>query len=232
MIRAPRSCAGRASLSTLATLALSLGLSLTATPAAAQQVLPLRIDCGDLNGDAAPQEGWTLLGEKMPALGITLSPAPLDTVHVAGRVLDGSIPVPADVWAVDPDELPRRHRLTSLVLADPTMLVIAGLPPGQPLRVRLELGALAPWADIYTDTYVLGPPTPSSRILVEELKTASPQTWRTLARDVRCTTGCFSSSYQSVLGGLVSVWVLAHSDSTGKLVLRFSSAATGGADPI
>ena len=233
MIRAPRSRAGRASFSALATLALSLGLGLAAPPdAAAQQVLPLRIDCGDLNGDPAPEAGWTLLGEGLPAPGITLSPAPLDTVHVAGKAVNGAILVPADVWAVDPDELGQRHRLTSLKLADPTTLTITGLPPGQPLRVRLELGALAPWADIYTDTYVLGPPTPSSRILVEELKTASPQTWRTLARDVRCTTGCFSSSYQSVLGGLVSVWVLAHSDSTGKLVLRFSSAATGGADPI
>jgi hypothetical protein len=115
VICAPRSRAGRASFSALATLALSLGLGLVASPdAAAQQVLPLRIDCGDLNGDPAPEAGWTLLGEGLPAPGVTLSPAPLDTVHVAGKAINGAILVPADVWAVDPDELGQRHRLTSL----------------------------------------------------------------------------------------------------------------------
>ena len=200
----------------------------------AQQTLPLRLDCGDLNGDPAPEAGWTLLGEtpsQWPA-GVSFSPAPLDTVHVAGKTISGSTPVQADVWAVDPDELGQRHRMTSLKLADPTTLTITGLPAGQPLRVRLELGALAPWADIVVDTYVLGPSVPSTGIVVEEQKTAAPLTWRTLARDVRCTTGCSSSSFSSVLGGVVSVWVLAHADSSGKLVLRFSSTATTGGDPL
>ena len=228
---APRFRAGRspriAAVATLAALLLLPRL-------AAQQTLPLRIDCGDLNGDPAPEAGWTLLGEtpsQWPA-GFSLSPAPLDTVHVAGKAIDGSVLVQADVWAVDPDELGQRHRMTSLKLADPTTLTVTGLPPSAPLRVHLELGALAPWADIFVDTYVLGTPTPSSGIMVEEQKTATPVTWRTLARDVRCTTGCSSSSYASMLSGIVSVWVLAHTDASGKLVLRFSSTANGGADPI
>ena len=228
---APRLRAGRtpriAAAATLAALLLLPAL-------AAQQTLPLRLDCGDLNGDPAPEAGWTLLGEtpsQWPA-GCSFSPAPLDTVHVAGKAINGSVLVPADVWACDPDELGQRHRMTSLKLADPTTLTITGLPPSQPLRVHLELGALAPWADIFVDTYVLGPSTPSSGIVVEEQKTAVPVTWRTLARDVRCTTGCASTSYASNLGGIVSVWVLAHADASGKLVLRFSSTASGGADPI
>lgn len=215
----------------------ALAVSLVfASPAAAapapQQVLPLRVDCGDLNGDAAPEAGWTLLSQTQSPPGITLSPAPLDTVHVAAKAASGATLVPADVWAVDPDELGQRHRLTSLQLADPTTLTITGLPASKPLRVRLELGALAPWADIVGSTWTLGASTPSTAVQVEEQTSASPVAWRSVARDVRCSTGCFSNSYQSVLGGIVSVWVLAHTDSSGKLVLRFSSTASGGSDPL
>jgi hypothetical protein len=163
--------------------------------------------------------------------GIALIPPALDTVHVA-NLGDGTTPVPSDVWAVDPDEVPLRHRLTSLQLADPCALTITGLPPSQPLRVRLLLGAAAPWAEVDQSWFQLGPPTPSSGIMVEELKSLLPLQWRTLARDVRCTTGCSSKSFKSLLGGVVNVWVLAHSDATGKIVLRFSSTATAGPDPI
>jgi hypothetical protein len=197
-----------------------------------QQTLPLKVDCGDLNGYPAPEPGWTLMSETAQPAGVSLSPPALDTVHVAGLGSDGSTPVPADVWAVDPDELSQRHRLTSLKLADPSTLTITGLPASQPLRVRLELGALAPWAEIDQTHWTLMPATPSTAVLVEEQKTSSPVTWRPLARDVRCSTGYLSNSFTSVLGGVVSVWVLAHSDATGKLVLRLSSAASTGADPL
>ena len=208
-----------------------VALLLLSGGAAAQQTLPLRIDCGDLNGYPAPEPGWTLMTQTSWPPGITLTPPALATVHVA-NLGDGSTPVPSDVWAIDPDEVPLRHRLTSLKLADPTVLTITGLPPSQPLRVRLLLGAAAPWAEVDGSFFQLGPPTTSHGILVEELKTLLPLAWRPVARDVRCTTGCFSDSFESVLGGLVHVWVLAHTDANGRLVLRFSSTATAQADPI
>ncbi|HZL99716.1 MAG TPA: hypothetical protein VFD43_05625, partial [Planctomycetota bacterium] len=202
---------------------------MTAAPAP-QQALPLRVDCGDLNGYATPEAGWSPFGESQALAGVSLSPAALDTVHVAGLGTDGSTPVPSDCWAVDADELPQRHRLTSLKLADPSTLTVSGLPASATFRVRVELGALAPWADVVGTSYTLGAFTTSSAVKVEELVT--PGTWRSVAQGVRCTTGYFSNSFQSVLGGIVPVWVLAHSNASGTLTLRFSSTATTGADPI
>jgi hypothetical protein len=50
-----------------------------------------------------------------------------------------------------------------------------------------------------------------------------------VASDLRCSTGDLSSTYKSFIGGIVPVWILAGTDATGTLSVRFS---TDGADPL
>ena len=114
-------------------------------PAAAAQLgpLPWRVDCGDSHGLPSPEPGWLLFGPTAGLPGLSLSPAPLASVHVAQTSPGGGVPAPSDVYAVDPDELWQTHRLTALQLADDTVLTLGGLSASKPYRVRLELGALS-----------------------------------------------------------------------------------------
>ncbi|MHC5210513.1 MAG: hypothetical protein ACYTG2_07340, partial [Planctomycetota bacterium] len=198
--------------------------------AAAQTVLPLRVDCGDLNGYPAAEAGYEVLSETTGPAGVSLSPAAADTVHVAGLGTAGQVVVPSDIYTIDPDELPRQHLLTSLQLAGGTVLTVTGLPADAPLRVHVELGALAPWADLVGDVPTFGPLTVSRGVLVETLDAEGPpEIWRPLARELRCTSGYQSSSHASALGGIVSLWARVRSTPSGTLALRFSSSVS---DPV
>jgi hypothetical protein len=198
--------------------------------AGAQQALPLKVNCGDLNGDPVGEPGYLLLSEAGGPAGISLSPGPVDTVHVAALASDGTTPVPSDVYSVDPDQVGQRHLSTSLQLADGTALTITGLPPNRPFRMLLEMGASAPWADVVGTTWTLGPLTVSRDVLVEErVPGGPPSAWRPLVRNLRCAASYFSNSLASILGSVVPVWTLVHSDASGTLTLRFS---TEGSDPL
>jgi hypothetical protein len=200
-----------------------------AAPAAAQTALPLRVDCGDLNGHATPEAGYAILSEAAAPAGVALAPAALDTVHVAALGTAGQVVVPADVFTVDPDELVRRHRLTSLQLAQGTTLTVSGLPANTPLRVHVEVGAASPWADLVGNTPIFGALTASRGVLVETLQSTGPDVWRPLARELLCTSGYQSTTHASVLGGVVSLWARVRSTAAGTLVLRFSSSV---GDPV
>ena len=93
------------------------------------QTLPRLVDCGDLNGHATGQPGYELLTETTAPPGVALSPAPLDTVHVAGNFPDffGTQPLQSDILVIDPDRVDETHLFTSLQLADFTVLTLSGL---------------------------------------------------------------------------------------------------------
>ena len=208
-------------------------LVLTCLAATAQgQSLPRRVDCGDLNGFSTGEAGYELLSAASAPPGVSLDKPPLGTVHVAGNVPNfyGEFPLAPDVLCVDPDQLDATHRNTSLWLADPTVLSIDGLSPDTPYRVRLELGALAPWSelsDFYNPPYWDYLPSTSRDVRVEVLD--APGGWRTAASGIRCTSGHKGATFSTFVGGIVPVWVLADSDTTGRLSLRLS---TDGSDPL
>lgn len=201
---------------------------LLCTPTAHGQSLPRRFNCGDLNGYASGEPGYELLTQTSAPAGVLLSPAPLDTVHVGGNfpTFWGFLPKKADVLSADPDELWASHRMTSLWLQNPSVLTLTGLLPTSSYRVRLELGALAPWGelvDIFNPNFAYLPST--AKKLRVELRDG-PGAWRTYASDIRCSTGDKSSTFASYIGSIVPVWVLAQTDASGKLELRLSSNDT------
>ena len=70
-------------------------------------------------------------------------------MHVASYLPQvSSVLWPSNVATIDPGALSAAHRFTSLALADNSVLTIDGLPPSAALRVRLEVGALAPWMEL------------------------------------------------------------------------------------
>src|SRR5262249_41197175 len=87
---------------------------------------PLRaIGCGAFDGYATPEAGWELLSETESPAGVSLSPAPLDTVHVAQFFpVAKQVAFPSSVATLDPDQLGQRRLFTSLQLADPTTLSV------------------------------------------------------------------------------------------------------------
>ncbi|HEX5012261.1 MAG TPA: hypothetical protein VFY71_17875, partial [Planctomycetota bacterium] len=191
-------------------------------PAASNALLA--VDCGDLNGYAAPQEGWQLLSQTSAPPGVSLSPAALDTVHVAQFFqLQGKVPFPSSVVTIDPDQLGDSRLFTSLSLANPTTLSIAGLSPATPYRVLLELGALSPWVE-YVDGAWTNLPTAAPDIDVDAWLGGA---WKASLRDVRCTTGTKAATWETDLGGVVRAWVPATTDGNGTLKLRLSSSSGG-----
>jgi len=201
----------------------------SAQSGSAKTALPLRVDCGDLNGFAEAEPGWQLLGPEGGVQGVTLDPPPLDAVHVAGSWPYYGVGWPSDVMVVDPDEVGQAHALTALQLAGGTVLTVSGLAKNKVHRVKLELGAASPWMDLVDWSWVPHS-TVSRRVLVEV-----PQgkwkagKWRHAAQEVRCTGGYLSNSWQCDLGAVVPVWVLAKTNGAGTLKLRLSTA---GGDPL
>ncbi len=190
--------------------------------------LPWRVNCGDTNGLAQGQPGWLVLSQTSAPAGMSLSPPAVDTIHVAYSSPDGlTVLFPSDVFTLDPDQLSQSHLFTSLQLSDFTVLTIGGLAPNSPFRVRLLMGALSPWVEILPGV-TWGPATISREVRVEE-KTPGTSQWRTLAKDLRCTTGTKGSSLATTLGGILPVWCRVHSDASGVVQLRFS---TDGGDPV
>jgi len=189
-----------------------------------EQQLPLRVNCGDLNGYASGEPGYLTLSQTSGPAWAVFVPPPLATVHVASLPTSGPIPAPSDVFSIDPDDLVHTHKLTSLQLANSTQLIISGLGSSKPYRMLLELGALSPWVNVVGTQATYGGLTVSRRANVEEL--VGLNMWRMLARDVRCTAGYGSSSFASVVGSIVPVWALVHSDAGGNIILRFSSSNT------
>jgi hypothetical protein len=183
---------------------------------------PLRaVDCGDLNGYAQPETGWSLLSESAAPADISLAPAPLDTVHVAQFFpLAGLAAFPSSVLTLDPDHVDQRRLLTSLQLADPTTLTVGGLAANTSFRVALELGALSPWIETGGGPLTTTP-TDSQDVDVEGWTGAD---WESVALDVRCITGQQSTTWTTDHGGIVRVWVPVRTDGSGALQLRFSSS--------
>ncbi len=202
---------------------------LMSNPVRAQQILPLRVDCGDDNGFPAGEAGYVQLGQTGagPA-GITLVPAPLDTVHIAAKLPYYGVAYPSDVMTIDPDELSQTHRLTALALQDFTVLAIPGLAANALYRVRLQLGAGSPWYDL-VNSVPAGFSTVSRRVLVESQKPGSSNQWRVVARELRCTASYTGNTLASFLGATLTTWVIAQADGAGVLRLRFS---TTGSDPL
>ncbi|GEM_PF-5057291 len=209
--------------------ALLSGLSATSMTA---QTLPRLVNCGDLNGFATNEPGYELLSAGAAPTNISLSAAPLGTVHVAGNFPNffGDLPLNPDVLAVDPDQLDQTHRNTSLWLADDTELSISGLTPNGDYRVRLELGASAPWGDLFD---IFNPPywsylpsaTRDMRVEVPDMVGG----WRSVASGVRCASGHKGATYATFVGGIVPVWVLTTADATGTVTVRLS---TDSSDPV
>ena len=229
--RAPRVLVRSALAPQRASRVLVCGVLALCAAAVPGQSLPRHIDCGDLNGYPTGEPGWELLSASQSPPGISLAPAPVTTVHVAGNFpgWNGTLALRSDVLTVDPDQLDATHRLTALQLVDGTVLTISGLAPSTPYRLRLELGALSPWGEL-TDFFEV--PFHSyyssvSRAVRVELGT-SQGGWRTAASGVRCQTGHHASTFGSEVSGIVPVWLLAISDATGKLKARIW---TDGSDP-
>ncbi len=224
--RHPRTAGGRSARALGAWLALAL-----AAPAATAQ-LPRLVDCGDLNGYATGEPGYELLEEAAGPADISLTPPALDTVHVAGNFENvfGGLPLRSDVLCVDPDRLDRAHLFTSLQLADGTVLGIDGLAPSTAYRMRLELGALAPWGDL--TSFASAPYWTYSLSISRGVRVELPDGaggWRTVASDIRCTSAHSGATFSTFVGGVVPLWVLARTDATGRLEVRLS---TDGADPL
>jgi hypothetical protein len=191
-------------------------------PAASMALLA--VDCGDLNGYAAVQEGWQLLSQSGAPAGVSLSPAPLDTVHVATWFPGaGKVAFPSSVATIDPDQLGEARLFTSLKLASPTTLTLSGLPPNTSFRVQLELGALAPWIESVSGQWTAIEAT-APDIDVDAWLNGG---WQSALRDMRCTTGLMGSTWSTDLGGVVRAFVPARSDGSGVLRLRFSSSSGG-----
>lgn len=214
-----------------ATFVVAVLLAILDASLAAQ--LPRRIDCGDLDGASSGEPGWELLGESLAPPGVSLSPAPLDTVHVGyhfpdlhGTGTELGVVWPVDVLAADVDELGATHRLTALQLADHTLLSITGLVPNARQRVKLELGALFPWIDLGPSGTFDAHESLSRAVRVEVVEDAA---WRDAVRDVRCGTGWLGSTLATDVGSIVDAWIVARADATGRIRLRFS---TEGTDPV
>ena len=225
------SCIPRCGRPVAASLALSLAYATLLSVSVGAQ-LPRFVNCGDDNGFGTSTPGYELLGEGVAPAGISLSPPPIDTVHVAANFPSfwGTLPRGSDVLSIDPDQLDQTQRFTSLWLANNTTLAIAGLDADRPYRVRLLLGTLAPWGEL---TDIFDPPhwtylPNTSRDVRVELRNGAGG-WRTAASGIRCVSAATGNTFSTFLGGQVALWVLARSDSSGKLQLRLS---TDSSDPV
>jgi len=186
--------------------------------------LPLMaVDCGDLNGYSSTEAGYSLLTETTAPAGVAVSPAPLDTVHVAQFFTNaGVVAFPSSVVALDPDQVGERRKLTALVLADPTTLTLSGLPADTEVSVLLELGATAPWVESVNGAWT-GLSSSTYGLRVERDGPAAGTQWVTVAQDLRCVTGLMSSTYANDSGAILPLRVLGTTDGTGSLKLRLSS---------
>jgi len=182
------------------------------------------VDCGDLNGYDAPQEGWSILSETQAPAGISLSPGPLDTVNVAqyfpGK---GVVTYPSSVVTIDPDQVDEARWFTSLSLANPTTLTVDGLPPDTDVRVLLELGAIAPWMESIGSDWT-EVPTDAQDIDVDAWVSGA---FATAASNVRCSTGLNGTAWDTDLGGIVPLWLPARSDGTGRVKVKLRSSSDG-----
>jgi hypothetical protein len=191
-------------------------------PAASQALLA--VDCGDLNGYADPEAGWELLSETEAPAGVSLSPAPLDTVHVAQYFPGaGVVAFPSDVAALDPDQVDQRRLFTSLSLAEGTVLTVGGLAPDTDLRVLLEVGALSPWTELIGNQWT-ALPADAPDVDVDAWLDGG---WAGVAHDLRAATPLLAASYDTDLGGIVRAWVPVVTDGAGAFRLRFSSSEGG-----
>lgn len=193
----------------------------------------LRVDAGDLNGYARAQAGWELLltASSSPP-GIGLFPPAVDTVRVAQFFPgSGTVAFPSNVLTVDPDQVGELHRLSALRLADKTVLTIEGLAPGAPHRVRLLLGAPAPWMKLVAGEWIDTPTTSRDvRVEIQEPGSSSPPvSWRTAASGLDCISAYAPATLATEFGGIVTLWLRARADGAGTLRLRFS---TDGGDPV
>jgi hypothetical protein len=188
--------------------------------------LPLMaVDCGDLNGYDATEPGYALLTESVAPPGVSLLPAPLDTVHVAHFFeVAGTVAFPSSVVALDPDQVGERRKLTALVLADPTTLTLSGLPPSTEVSVLLELGATAPWVEFVNGAWT-GLSSSTHGLRVERDGPAAGAQWETVARDLRCVTSLNATSFANDSGAILPLRVLGVTDASGSLALRLSSDA-------
>ncbi|MGQ0552224.1 MAG: hypothetical protein ACT4PU_03300 [Planctomycetota bacterium] len=215
-------------------MTLSVGSLLCAWPQQAQAQL-LRVDAGDLNGYTQPAPGWQLLTATSGPPGITLVPAPLDTVHVATFFPSaGVVAFPTDVLSIDPAESSELHRLSALVLANPSVLTIGGLVANRPYRLKLLLGAPAPWMELSERGGPWEELDSWARGVKLEIQlpgsTSPPVAWAPAARNLDCSTGLDPASLAPRTGGIVTVWILARTDGAGVLRLRLSSES--GAAPV
>ncbi len=191
-------------------------------PAASQAILA--VDCGDLNGYAQTEAGWELLSESEAPAGISLSPAPLDTVHVGQYFPQaGYVAFPSDVATLDPDQVDQQRLFTSLSLAQDTLLTVGGLAPDTELRVLLEVGALSPWTELVGGDWT-ALPTDAPDVDVDAWLSGA---WAGVARDLRAATGLAGGIYDTDLGGIVRAWVPVVTDGAGAFKLRFSSSDGG-----
>ncbi|MBM3985937.1 MAG: hypothetical protein FJ296_09655, partial [Planctomycetes bacterium] len=182
------------------------------------------MDCGDLNGYAEPEAGWELLSESEAPGGVSLSPAPLDTVHVAQYFSkNGAVAFPTDVSTLDPDQVDQRRLHTSLSLAQGTVLTVGGLAPDTDLRVLLEVGALSPWTEAAGNQWT-ELPTDAQDIDVDAWLDGA---YVGVAHDLRAATGIAAGTFETDLGGIVRAWVPVVTDGSGAFRLRFSSSAGG-----
>jgi hypothetical protein len=195
-------------------------------PLQPELALPLlQVDCGDTNGYDAPEDGWVTLDGTTAPPAVSLSPAPLDTVHVAHLFQhqgESIVGFPSTVMALDPDQVGERRKLTSLVLADPTTLSIGNLPADSQVRVLLELGATAPWVELVNGAFTaLVSATKDLRVEVDG--PAPGAQYATVAQGLRCGTSLQSASLYADSGSILPLWVLGTTDANGVLRLRLSA---------
>ncbi|MCB0338129.1 MAG: hypothetical protein KDD53_00930, partial [Bdellovibrionales bacterium] len=185
-----------------------------------------RIDFGSLNGDPQPESGYELFSETVPLAGVTISPPPYDTVHVSEVYKKANgIPYPSNVVSIDPDRVNRRHLFTSLLLNDNSVISISGLTPNSSYRVLLELGALSPWVE-YQNSVWTGLDSVSRKLRVQVKKES---TWKLVASDINARSAYSSGSFATPYGGVIPVWIIAPSNSTGTVQIKLS---TDGDDPV
>jgi hypothetical protein len=191
-------------------------------PAASQAILA--VDCGDLNGYAEPEAGWELLSESEAPAGVSLSPAPLDTVHVAQYFPGaGLVAFPSDVATLDPDQVDQRRLFTSLSLAEGSVLTVGGLQPDADLRVLLEVGAISPWTELVGNQWT-ALPTDAPDVDVDAWLGGA---FVGVAHDLRASTPLSGAALDTDLGGIVRAWVPVVTNGAGEFRLRFSSSDGG-----
>ncbi len=186
--------------------------------------LPLMaVDCGDLNGYTSTEAGYELLTETTAPAGVSVSPAPLDTVHVAHFfAVAGYVAFPSSVVSLDPDQVGERRKLTALVLANPTTLTLSGLPVNTEVSVLLELGATAPWVELVDGNWT-GISSSTKGMRVERDGPSAGTHWEKVAQDLRCVTAVASTTFSNDIGAILPLRVLGTTDGTGRLALRLSA---------